>query len=117
MKRVVKPVKGHADEVKRMVAALQPGCAAGFFFLLDELSRLDPDPDEDCGELDGRYSVYAANIPGCGTWRFVTSILHKGATACYVHGVVPAGKEQCLSAYRLASRQLSLSSKPWDPRR
>lgn len=116
MRRVVRYQEGFKKEVLDQVNALPGRCAASFFFLIEELWKIDPDDGDDCGELDRTYSVYACSIPRCPKWRLVVSIRRDRAeTECIVHGLVRSGEEQRRLAYRLAARQLKLESKPWDP--
>lgn len=117
MSRKVGPVSDYRHLVLAQVGALSAVCAADVLFLVEQLETEDPDPSDDCGELDRSLSIYACRLPDCPDWRLVVSIPARNSQAeCLVHGLVSSGTAHCMAAYNMAASQLKLQHKPWDPR-
>jgi hypothetical protein len=115
--RSVGPPAAAEAEVLAEIAALSTTCVDGVEFLLEELERQDPDPDERCGLLAARHEVYALRPPGCAARRLVVSIDRRARApgACVVHGVVSSTARPCDAGRRRAEAQLDLVNPVWEP--
>lgn len=120
--RDVQTVDSFDDAFFLDLDALSSDCATGVYFFLEALESEEPEiaePNDDdcelCGVIDLRYEVFCATIPGCRTYRMFLTIDRK-QDVVFVHSVQKGRKRNCAEAYRISAMQLSLESKPWEPR-
>jgi hypothetical protein len=114
--RSVAAASGSEAALLKEIGELGTECIDGIDFLLEELERQEPDPDERCGIFDLRHEVYALAVPGCRSRKLAVSIDRAVAAPqpCTVHGVVTAGGNACRNAARRASDQLGLINPAWE---
>ena len=81
----------------------------------EELCFNDPDLNDRCGLLNGRYEVYAATIPQCKMYKLVLSIDFAGSSPppVMLHGAVPS-TAACESAKRLAGVHRHIANPFWE---
>jgi hypothetical protein len=117
--RDVAPPPALETEVIAEIEAAPTACVDAVDFLLEELERQDPDPDERCGMLGGRHEVYALRLPRCARLRLLVAIDRRGGASgpCAVLGLAPSTARPCEIGRRRAEAHLAAINPVWEPAR
>ncbi len=118
MPRPVEPVRKYRDEVLGDFDSPTTACVTGADFLLEELEEHDPDLEERCGLLAGRFELYALRIPKCAQLALIVSLdmsARKKPWPCIVHGLANRRYRPCEIGRRKAEKHFDLVDPSWEP--
>lgn len=117
MPRAVEPVPAYHDEVLDDFRAPSPACIQGAYALLEELETQDPDLDERCGLLAGRFEVYAIPVPGCRSLALTVSLDTRADPPwpCTLHGLMSSRGRVCDAGRHRATKHFDLVDPGWEP--
>ncbi len=103
-------------QIMDQFAALSDDCAENLWRYLRWLADgTDPDADELCGWLAGRYAVYALRIPGCRPMCLISADMDAPGRPLMWHGV-SRGVKPCAEARLRCAEDRRPAVTTWEPK-